>query len=258
MRLLKRDDWIVLASLAILSGFAWWWLWRMGMPPAADRATGGMADMPGMTPMPVAPEVWSLGYLGPAFLMWAVMMVAMMLPSATPMILLHAAFTRRSQAAPAAPAVFALTYLCLWAGFAALAAAAQALLIQLGLLEQANLALGNRRLAAALLVAIALYQLSPLKRLCLSFCRAPAVFLTRHWRPGVSGAVRMGLAHGLYCIGCCALLMLLLFVGGVMNLAWVGFITLIVLAEKYAPPMLHANLLISGALLIGAAAMLLA
>lgn len=259
-RILLRENWIGLACLAILCALAWWWLLRMGaaMPVEnAPEAMPGMSPMPGMASSDAGSSVWGLAYLGPAFTMWVVMMVAMMLPSASPMILMHAAFTRHRQASRAAPAVFALTYLLLWILFAALAVAGQALLVQLGLIEEASLVLGNRTLAAVLLIATALYQLSPLKRLCLSLCRSPAIFLMQHWRPGVAGAVRMGLAHGIYCIGCCGLLMLLLFVGGVMNLAWVALITVVVVAEKYAPPILRANLLLSGVLLVGAAILLL-
>jgi len=91
-----------------------------------------------------------------------------------------------------------------------------------------------------------------LKRLCLSWCRSPVGFLMRHWRPGAVGAVRMGIAHGLYCIGCCGVLMLLLFVGGVMNLAWVAILSLVVMAEKYAPVRLHADRAIAVVLLAAA------
>jgi predicted metal-binding membrane protein len=86
-----------------------------------------------------------------------------------------------------------------------------------------------------LLIAVGLYQLTPLKNACLRHCQAPAAFIAAHWRPGVVGAWRMGLSHGVYCVGCCAALMLLLFVGGVMNLVWIVALTLIVAVEKFAP-----------------------
>ena len=124
-------------------------------------------------------------------------------------------------------------------------------------LGPATLAIGSRTLAAGLLAATAAYQLSGLKRLCLSWCRSPVGFLMRHWRPGAAGAARMGIAHGLYCIGCCGFLMLLLFVGGVMNLAWVAILSLVVLAEKYAPARLHADRAIAAVLLAAALGLLL-
>jgi len=93
----------------------------------------------------------------------------------------------------------------------------------------------NALLSGALLIAAGLYQLTPLKSACLKHCRGPAAFLATHWRPGVAGAFRMGLAHGAYCVGCCAVLMLILFVGGVMNLVWIAALTLVVAIEKLAP-----------------------
>jgi len=186
------------------------------------------------------------------------MMVAMMLPSASPMILLHATLSRRGPSpAGSATSIFALTYVLVWVVFAALAAVAQAVLVKYGLAEAVTLRLGNRTIVVALLMATAFYQLSSLKYICLSQCRSPVIFLVQHWRPGISGAMRMGLRHGIYCIGCCGVLMLLLFVGGVMNLAWVALITAVVLVEKYASPRLHARWLISGTLLAAAGIVLL-
>ncbi len=237
--LLKREHRIAGACLLLLCGLAWWWLWRMAVPGVSAVPAGDMSGMPGMS---AAADVWTPAYLGPSFLMWAIMMVAMMLPSAAPMILFHGAIGREAGAsADRAPLVFALTYLLLWAAFAGLAAIAQALLVSRDALGPATLAIGSRALAAGLLVATAAYQLSGLKRLCLSWCRSPVGFLMRHWRPGAAGAMRMGIAHGLYCIGCCGFLMLLLFVGGVMNLAWVAILSVVVLVEKYAPARLHAD-----------------
>jgi len=167
-----------------------------------------------------------------------VMMVAMMLPSATPMILLYAAFARGAHARGAVLAptfVFAGLYGLLWATFSAAAATAQLLLIQLGLVSEVTLRLGNSRIAGGLLALAGLYQLTPLKRACLNQCRSPLSFVTSLWRPGWTGAARLGLAHGAYCIGCCWLLMALLFVGGVMSLPWVAVLAAIVLFEKVAP-----------------------
>jgi predicted metal-binding membrane protein len=176
--------------------------------------TGGMAAQPG----------WAL-----IAAMWAAMMVAMMLPSASPTILLYAHVHRHSNEHGAAPptAAFLGGYVACWVGFALIAATLQ---VALGGME-----LFSRKVAAVLLIAIGLYQLSPLKDACLNRCRSPAQFLSRHYAPGAMGAVRLGLLHGAYCVGCCWLLMALLFVGGVMNLAWVAALTLLVAAEKLLP-----------------------
>jgi predicted metal-binding membrane protein len=255
--LVQRDRRIVIACLALLCALAWWWLWRMSWAPAS-ASPGAMSGMAGMPGMARAPEVWSLAYLGPTFLMWAIMMVAMMLPSAAPMILFHGAVGRKAGGGgDRATLMFALAYLLLWTAFAGLAAIAQAALVSHDILGPATLAIGSNRLGAALLVATTAYQLSPLKRVCLSQCRSPVGFLMRHWRPGIAGAARMGLAHGLYCIGCCGVLMLLLFVGGVMNLAWVALLSLIVLAEKYAPARLHIDRLFAVTALAAALALVL-
>ena len=237
-----------------MCGLAWYWLWSAAMPASGP----GLMTMPGMaSPAPRA-AVWTFAYLGPAFAMWAIMMVAMMLPTAAPVILLYAAFAQRGPVSPrVATLAFAATYLLVWTAFALLATIGQASLVALGLADAATLALGNRTIVAALLAATALYQLSGLKNVCLSKCRAPVGFVMQHWRPGYQGAVRMGLIHGSYCVGCCAFLMMLLFVGGVMNLALIFLITAVVVVEKYAPPTLHPRWLISAILLALAAALAL-
>jgi len=217
-----------------------------------------MPPMRGMT-MPAMPttlpgDAWSPPYLATSFVMWAVMMVAMMLPSATPMILLHDVFSRKNRLGPAATLAFSATYLALWTGFALVATLIQSALIAAGLVGEATLAIGNAKLAAALLLAVAAFELSPLKRICLAHCQSPLTFLTRHWRPGIGGAITMGWKHGLFCVGCCAGLMLLLLVGGVMNLAWIAVLTLIVLAEKYAPPAWRADRVLAFVLTLAAIA----
>ena len=253
---IARDQRVVVACLILMCGLAWYWLWRSAagtMPGFGTMSMGGMAS-------PVRHVgVWTLAYLGPTFAMWAIMMVAMMLPSAAPVILLHAAFSRSGGgAARLATFVFAATYLLVWSAFAAVATIGQAILVAGGLADAATLALGNRAIVAGVLAATALYQLSGLKNACLSKCRAPTSFLIQHWRPGYRGALRMGLAHGIYCVGCCAFLMLLLFVGGVMNLALIFLITAVIVIEKYAPRTLHARWLIATILIIAAGALLLA
>ena len=162
------------------------------------------------------------------FAMWAVMMVGMMLPSATPMILTLSALRRRKAEAAARfpPAfLFAFGYLLTWSGFSLLATLLQWTLDQLAQLSP-MLTTTNATLGGALFLLAGLYQLTPLKQACLRHCRSPFAFLFNRWRDGWSGALRMGLAHGAYCLGCCWLLMALLFVVGVMNLLWVAAIAL--------------------------------
>jgi predicted metal-binding membrane protein len=182
---------------------------------------------------------WSPGDWALTVAMWWTMMVAMMAPSAAPTILLYGRVNRHAlaqgQAAGLAPtAAFAAGYLLVWLGFSVAAAA-----LQWGLertaLASAMVGSQSRWLSGAVLAAAGLYQLSPLKNVCLSHCRSPAAFLSRHWRPGALGAVRLGALHGAFCVGCCWMLMALLFVGGVMNLAWIAALTLLVVAEKLVP-----------------------
>jgi predicted metal-binding membrane protein len=225
--LLGRDRLIVAACLAAATALAWVFLWRMSLA-APGHAMAGMA---------MAPDI-SWAWFAGAFGMWALMMVAMMLPSASPMILFYAKVVAGSppRLGVVSPTlVFAASYLIVWFLFSLLAAALQGLLIKLGVVSAAALAVGDRRLAGALLIAAGLYQVTPLKQACLDRCRSPLSFVMRLWRPGWRGAVRLGVIHGLYCLGCCWMLMALLFVGGVMNLAWVAALALIVLIEKVAP-----------------------
>ncbi len=189
-----------------------------------------------MSDMTKATAVCSVGYILPAFSMWALMMVAMMLPSATPMILLHARIDRGTTAQRTSNSLlFVLSYLAVWSAFSVLAALAQAALIDRGVVAASSLAIGNRSLIAALLIVTAIWQLTSVKAACLAQCQSPLQFVMRFWHPGAAGAVRLGLRHGIFCIGCCWSLMLLLFVSGVMNLAWIATLTLLVFLEKVAP-----------------------
>ncbi len=234
-RALARDRWIVGACLALMAALAWAWLWRQSVDMAGNSmAASSMPDMDMGGAMSVS-TAEAGRYLISAFLMWLLMMIAMMLPSAAPMILAYGGLARGARAQGAALAsttVFALVYLATWAAFSLVAAIAQWLLIRTGFISEMTLAFGDRRIGGALLIAAGLYQLTPLKRACLDACRSPMSFLMRLWRPSWTGAARIGLAHGLYCLGCCALLMALLFVFGVMNLAWVAALSLFVLIEK--------------------------
>jgi predicted metal-binding membrane protein len=169
--------------------------------------------------------------------MWWAMMIGMMLPSAAPMTLTFSTVNRRRRelGTPWVPtAVFVSGYLLAWGAFSVAATAAQ-----LGL-EHAELMAPMAGLSSPLagglvFVAAGLYQLTPLKHACLRRCRSPLAFVLEHWRDGTAGALRMGVEHGAWCLGCCALLMALLFVGGVMNLLWAAAIAAWVLLEKVLP-----------------------
>jgi predicted metal-binding membrane protein len=183
---------------------------------------------------------WTGAYWLIAFAMWVIMMVAMMLPSASPLILLYANVVRQAERkggfanATAAIAAFAFGYLALWSLFSAFAVAAQFTLERISAMN-AMMVLRSPIAVGAVLIAAGLYQLSPLKQACLAHCRSPANFLAAHCRQGVLGAFHIGLEHGLYCLGCCAALMALLFVGGIMNLIWIAGLTVIVALEKLLP-----------------------
>jgi predicted metal-binding membrane protein len=183
------------------------------------------------------PHPWTVAETLSLAVMWAVMMTAMMIPSATPAILLFSnlAGRRRSQGiATASPGYFVGGYLLVWVGYSVLAALIQTVLHATALLSPMMVS-ASPILGSTLLVAAGLYQLLPVKERCLAHCRSPLGFLVGEWREGNRGAVVMGLRHGSYCVGCCWLLMSLLFVAGVMNLVWVATLSLIVLIEKLAP-----------------------
>ena len=234
--LLRHDRAVVLGGLAVVTAAAWsYLLLGAGVPMEMMEMGGGQL-------MAMTPE-WTPGYAVLIFLMWAVMMVAMMLPAAAPVILLAAAIDQQRGAAAATGApwrssgrgvLFASGYLLVWAGFSIAATALQWALDEAGLLSE-TMAAGNRVLAGAVLLGAGIYQWTPLKDACLSHCRSPIGFLMQHWRGGARGAVETGMRHGLFCLGCCWMLMALLFVGGLMNLFWVAAITLLVLLEKAAP-----------------------
>jgi len=239
--LLARDRVVIIAGLAALAVAGWGYLLWL-VYGGADMALMGMP----------LDERWSGVEAGFAFVMWTVMMVAMMLPSAAPVVLLFAALERRSGRL-GRTAAFVAGYLVLWSAFSAVATALQWALQLLAVTNAAGPALGL--FGAALAGAAGLYQLTPLKRACLSHCRSPVDAIAGHWRPGRFGAFQMGARHGLYCLGCCWLLMGLLFVSGVMNLLWVALLALLVLAERLLPG--GARLARwSGAALLGLAAWL--
>ena len=171
------------------------------------------------------------------FVMWWTMMMAMMLPSAAPAILAYGALSRKfaEQGKPVAPlAVFVAGYAAIWTCFAAVAVALQLVLSQVIELSM-MMAVTSAVTGGGLLIAAGLYQMSPLKAACLRKCQSPLMFLARNWQKGYLGALRMGLSHGLYCLGCCWVLMGLLFYGGVMELRWIVGLALYVAVEKLIP-----------------------
>jgi len=171
------------------------------------------------------------------FFMWWVMMIAMMLPSATPMVLLFAMVNRQQKEKGnvyVPTALFASAYLVVWAGFSIVAVSVQWGLEVMAL--QSTMLVGvGAVLGGGLLLSAGIYQLTPLKQACLKHCRSPLQFVLSHWRGGRRGAFRMGIEHGTYCVGCCWFLMGLLFFGGVMNLYWIIGLAIFILIEKIIP-----------------------
>lgn len=262
--LLRRERLILIAGLGAIVTLAW-------VHVIAGGGTGMSAismtswRLPHAMMMEANPADWTLGYALIMLAMWWTMMIAMMLPSAAPMVLLHARVTRHAALQASAgsvsvpAAVFTAGYLAIWLCFSVLATALEWGLERAGVVDGMMMGSVNVWLTGGLLIAAGLYQLSPLKGVCLSHCRTPVVYLSRHWRPGRTGAFRMGVEHGTYCLGCCWALMLLLFAGGVMNLLWIAGLATIVMLEKLAPfgarltPWLGFGLIAAGAAVIFAA-----
>ena len=244
--MVRRDRLIVVTALTAVIVLSWAYLVAgagMGMSAfemtrmsqlgmAGGMSEGGMACMAMMTPV-----VWTPGYAVLMFFMWWVMMVAMMLPSAAPMILLFATVNRKQRETGhphVATSIFAVGYLAAWAGFSLVAVVLQWGFARTGILSP-MLVGTNVIFGGVLLLAAGVYQLTPIKHACLRHCRSPLAFLSTHWRRGARGALRMGLVHGAFCVGCCWFLMGLLFFGGVMNLYWIVGLALFVLFEKTVP-----------------------
>ena len=230
----RRGRLALVLGLVVILAIVWGWLLAgAGMEMSAIEMTA-MAGMDGWL---MQPAVWTLRYAVLVFVMWWVMMIAMMLPSAMPMLLLFARANqtdRSDRTALVSTATFAGGYLLIWGSFCALATALQYGLESARLMSP-MLVMTNHWLGAGILVAAGLWQITPFKSVCLRHCRSPLSFLVGRWRPGRTGAFRMGLEHGAFCLGCCWFLMLLLFVGGVMNLYWIVGLSVFVLLEKTIP-----------------------
>lgn len=224
--------WILVIALAGWTALAWL-VFDMGHPLA--RLT-----------MPMAAD-WDAAHWAAVGVMWAVMMAAMMLPSALPMILGFSELSAR-QGEPRRWRAFVLAYVLVWTVFSAAATVLQWMLRAAGWIDPMATSTSATLNAGVLLIA-GVYQFSPLKRVCLARCRTPLGFLIGEWRPGARGAFTMGLRHGLFCLGCCWALMVLLFVGGVMNLAWIAALAIAVALEKIAPHGERIALLLGGVLI---------
>jgi predicted metal-binding membrane protein len=239
--LLRRDRLIVAGALAAIVVMAWAYvLWL-----AADMDMGGM-DMTGFRMIPAgigimapANAPWTAIEFAFVFAMWAVMMVGMMTPSAAPMMLMYARVGRQGEAEGkvfAPTGWFAAGYLLVWVGFSLAATFVQWAVERAALLDS-QMATGSNVFAAAVLIAAGAYQWTPLKDVCLVQCQSPFGFLMRHggFRGDIRGSLLLGFRHGAYCVGCCWVLMALLFVGGVMNVLWIALLALLVLLEKLTP-----------------------
>jgi len=228
--LLKRDRVIVIAGVVAVVAIAWGYTIYLAQ---TNTATGMSMGLAAGNVRPWTGVDFSLMYL-----MWAVMMVAMMVPSAAPMILLFATVNRRrrEQSGPfVSTGVFLSGYLVVWVGFALVATLGNWGLHQASLLTSMMGGTSSGYLGGALLLTAGIFQWSQLKYVCLTHCRSPLSFLMSDWKDGTGGAFKMGLQHGRYCLGCCWILMALLFVLGVMNLVWIAALAAFVLAEKVIP-----------------------
>ena len=256
---IQRDKIITIIAIAILVGATFTYtVLGVGMNMSAIQMTPGlgqsqmsMPNMSAMKNMAATPAVWSFNYSVLMFFMWWTMMIAMMLPSASPMILLYTALIRRTKKAKSIirqVTSFICGYLLAWAAFSLFAAALQSQLELRDWMSPMMMEATNIYLAAGILIAAGVYQLTPLKTVCLEKCRQPASFLANYKNTWVNSPLRIGLVHGFYCVGCCWFLMGLLFFGGIMNLYWIVGLIIFVAIEK-----LHEKGIIIGKILGGGA-----
>ena len=243
-----RDRLAIWLALAAVTALSWLYVYRQMGPME------GMADIA----MPAAYVAWTAADFALNMAIWWAMMPGMMLPSAAPMILTFATINRhkRRRGRPFVPTmVFTSGYLIAWGVFGIFATFADWGLERAALISPLTGKL-TPILGAVVVTATGIYQLTPLKSLCLTHCRSPFDFVLNHWRAGTAGALRMGVEHGLYCLGCCWFLMALLFAAGIMNLLWMAAITFFVFVEKLFPGG-HWIARVSGAAMLGFGALLL-
>ena len=263
--LIQRDKVITIIAIAILVGATFTYtVLGVGMNMSAIQMTPGlgqsqmsMPNMSAMKNMAATPAVWSFNYSVLMFFMWWTMMIAMMLPSASPMILLYTALIRRTKKAKSIirqVTSFICGYLLAWAAFSLFAAALQSQLELRDWMSPMMMEATNIYLAAGILIAAGVYQLTPLKTVCLEKCRQPASFLANYKNTWVNSPLRIGLVHGFYCVGCCWFLMGLLFFGGIMNLYWiVGLIIFVAIEKLHEKGIIFGKILGGGAIVSGIA-----
>ena len=262
---IQRDKIITIIAIAILVGATFTYtVLGVGMNMSAIQMTPGlghsqmsMPNMSAMKNMAATPAVWSFNYSVLMFFMWWTMMIAMMLPSASPMILLYTALIRRTKKAKSIirqVTSFICGYLLAWAAFSLFAAALQSQLELRDWMSPMMMEATNIYLAAGILIAAGVYQLTPLKTVCLEKCRQPASFLANYKNTWVNSPLRIGLVHGFYCVGCCWFLMGLLFFGGIMNLYWiVGLIIFVAIEKLHEKGIIFGKILGGGAIVSGIA-----
>lgn len=242
---------MVFACIAALTALAWAYLVHLGRQMSSSTEYAQAMAAMGMT----MDQPWNAADISFTFAMWAVMMVGMMAGAAAPVLLLFAAARRGAHGGPVSVLMFGLGYATIWIGFSGAAAGVQWILHDAALLSPA-MAASSPRIGGAILIAAGAYQVTQWKAACLTHCRSPLGFLMTHWRNGNTGAFRMGLRHGTYCLGCCWALMCVLFAVGVMNLLWVAALTVLVCLEKIGPAgMMTAR--VAGVLLVSLGALLL-
>lgn len=241
----RRDLVAIVSSLAAIVALSWWYLFSLSADMTMDMSAAMMVS-----------PVWSIQYFISMFLMWSIMMVGMMLPSVAPTVMIYSMIARKAEkdgSPVAATSTFIAGYILVWVGFSVLATYAQCLLDEAGLLSS-MMAASNNLLAGSLLLMAGIWQFSPWKEQCLEHCRSPVEFIYQYWQKGNLGTLKLGLRHGLFCLGCCWAVMLVLFVFGVMNLMWIAVLSVFVLLEKILPrggifSLLGGSVLISAGLL---------
>jgi predicted metal-binding membrane protein len=228
--LLRRDRLFIIGGLFLITLLSWFYIIYLYHQMV-------YMDMNALFfAMPMTPE-WTVVDFILLFFMWLVMMIAMMTPSVAPLILIFAKVNRqrRQQQHPFVNSIYLMTgYFLIWATFSLVATSLQWLLQQVSLLNP-EMKTTNKILSSVILIMTGIFQFTPLKQTCLKYCRTPFDFVLNHWEEGSTGALRMGIKNGFYCVGCCWMLMVLLFVAGIMNLLWVALIALFVLLEKISP-----------------------
>ncbi len=239
-KLIVRERILTLIALIFIILLAWWYLLN-GAGTEMNIWAMSTWQFPPHESLLQFQQQWTVHYGLLMLLMWWIMMIAMMLPSATPMVLLYARVYRQAQTKQQINSstipipAFVTGYLIIWLSFSLLAVLIQWKLEQFQLLHGIMMWITDKYFSAGLLIIAGIYQFLPIKQTCLKQCRNPVAFISRHWQQGHSGALNMGMHHGMFCLGCCWMLMLLLFFGGIMNLVWIAGLAIIVLVEKLLP-----------------------